>query len=188
MVDFARLHRDLDCYLEPDTSLDPIKHLSAGSYEVLTIKSRFPDSSTDYIQLRVPELAEEVAWICARWRNRTYATINEGQEVDVTASEAVDVIPELALVRLLPEFTGYEYSLKKPRYPFPLPGVPNLPLEPPPVNNCCTFVEALLVKAWFDIHGARKSRPPLRPVLGRFRLTLYSYPAVFWDDPDGWKS
>ncbi len=63
-------------------------------------------------------------------------------------------VPEAALIGLLNHFRGYEYSLGDARYPYPLSGVPGTPLEPPKTNNCCTFVEALLVRAWSDVHGS----------------------------------
>jgi hypothetical protein len=50
-------------------------------------------------------------------------------------------------VTLLPEFVEFTYDLDEARYPYPLPGV-NVPQAPPQYNNCCTFVEALLVGAW----------------------------------------
>ena len=62
-------------------------------------------------------------------------------------------VPESAIVGVLPRFAGYEYSSGQARYPYELPGIP-VPVEPPKPNNCCTLVEALLVKAWSDTHGA----------------------------------
>ena len=66
-----------------------------------------------------------------------------------TAPLAVD---EERLTSLLPTFAEYRYELTEPRYPWRLPGVV-FPLAPPAVNNCCTFVEALTVKAFSDAHG-----------------------------------
>lgn len=60
-------------------------------------------------------------------------------------------INENALIKLLPYFHDFTYDLKEARYPFPLPGI-RVPQAPPSSNNCCTFVEALIVKAWADVH------------------------------------
>jgi hypothetical protein len=62
-------------------------------------------------------------------------------------------VPEAALIALLPAFSGYTYDLQEPRYPYKIPGISSSLVEPPKANNCCTFVEALLVKAWLDVHG-----------------------------------
>jgi hypothetical protein len=60
-------------------------------------------------------------------------------------------IKESVLINLLEKFHPFTYELHAARYPFPLPGL-SVPLSPPETNNCCTFVEALLVKAWADTH------------------------------------
>jgi hypothetical protein len=62
-------------------------------------------------------------------------------------------VPEAALIALLPAFSDYTYDLQEPRYPYKIPGISSSLVEPPKANNCCTFVEALLVKAWLDVHG-----------------------------------
>lgn len=62
-------------------------------------------------------------------------------------------VPESALIKLLPEFRGYSYAKTGARYPFKIPAIPDSLVGEPRVNNCCTFVEALLVRAWKDVHG-----------------------------------
>ena len=62
-------------------------------------------------------------------------------------------VAEAALTALLPTFSDYTYNFQSVNYPWPIPGVP-LPQAPPKLINCCTFVEALLVRAWANIHGA----------------------------------
>ena len=71
-----------------------------------------------------------------------------------TGSNQQKFVPESALIELLPAFSDYTYDRHEPKYPFEIPGVSSSLLEPPKANNCCTFVEALLVKAWLDVHGA----------------------------------
>jgi hypothetical protein len=145
----ATLLRELNCYEKADTSLDPLGRLPAGSYEVIRARPNYPDPNTDFVLLSVPDLPSKRAWICSRWMKRTYAVVREMRE-----AEGPEPIPESALVRLLPEFRGYGYDLHRPRYPYSLPGIPDSLLEPPAANNCCTFVEALLVKAWRDVRGS----------------------------------
>ncbi len=62
-------------------------------------------------------------------------------------------VTESALIGLLPAFSDYTYDRHEPRYPYEIPGISSSLVEPPKANNCCTFVEALLVKAWLDVHG-----------------------------------
>lgn len=62
-------------------------------------------------------------------------------------------VPESALINLLPEFLGYSYKSTGARYPFKIPAIPDSLVGEPRVNNCCTFVEALLVGAWKNVHG-----------------------------------
>lgn len=68
--------------------------------------------------------------------------------VAVVASVEID---ESVLVNRLNDFEPFTYALHEARYPFPLPGV-SLPLAPPQTNNCCTFVEGLVIGAWADAH------------------------------------
>ena len=47
-------------------------------------------------------------------------------------------VPESALIELLPAFSDYTYDRHEPRYPYEIPGVSSMLLEPPKANNCCT--------------------------------------------------
>jgi peptidoglycan hydrolase-like protein with peptidoglycan-binding domain len=62
-------------------------------------------------------------------------------------------VAESVITALLPAFTPYTYDFRATYYPWALPGV-TLPLAPPHLINCCTFVEALVVGAWAKQHGA----------------------------------
>ncbi len=139
----ATVLRNLNCYSRPDTRQPPLKLLKPGVFKVLDTRRR---KTADYFELSgVPGVPDGRAWVCSRWNQRIYARLHE----EKTHTDLL-IVPEEAIVSLLPAFYGYTYVLKNPRYPFPLPYVPNLPLEPPVANNCCTFVEGLLVKAWCD--------------------------------------
>jgi hypothetical protein len=70
-----------------------------------------------------------------------------------SGSHTPKFVSESSLIELLPAFSGYTYDLQEPRYPYKIPGISSTLVEPPKANNCCTFVEALLVKAWVDVHG-----------------------------------
>ncbi len=137
----ATVLRDLDCYSSPDTSQPSLKMLSPGVFAVLDTRR---SETVDYLELDgVKGVPNQRAWVCSRWEERVYARLYEGN----TRAELFTV-PEEAIISLLPEFYGYTYVLHGPRYPYSIPYVPGLPLEPPAANNCCTFVEGLLAKAW----------------------------------------
>ncbi len=139
----ATVLRNLNCYSGPDTRLPPLKQLKPGVFTVLDTRR---NKTTDYFELSgVQGVPDRRAWVCSRWQDRVYARLHP----ETTQTDLL-VVPEEAIVSLLPRFYGYSYVLHKPRYPYPIPYVPNLPLEPPVANNCCTFVEGLLVKAWYD--------------------------------------
>lgn len=61
-------------------------------------------------------------------------------------------ISESRLTTLLAEFRDFRYDLDQAYYPWTLPGI-QVALAPPRKNNCRTFAEALLVKAFSDAHG-----------------------------------
>ncbi|WP_254624250.1 MULTISPECIES: hypothetical protein [unclassified Myxococcus] len=67
-------------------------------------------------------------------------------------SEPLAVLEE-RLIALLGASPDYRYNVSRVYYPWALPGV-RVPLAPPRLNNCCTFVEALRVKAFSEAHGA----------------------------------
>ena len=66
-------------------------------------------------------------------------------------------VQESEIIKLLPSFKGYTYAKtsegQQPRFPFALPGV-GVQQGPPKQNDCCTFVTALAVKAWANVHGS----------------------------------
>ena len=66
-------------------------------------------------------------------------------------------VQESEIIKLLASFKGYTYAStskgQQPRYPFALPGV-SVQQGPPKQNDCCTFLEALAVKAWANVHGS----------------------------------
>lgn len=100
----------------------------------------------------VPVLGAGDTWICTRWKNQQYATITESASTGATRLAFKNqplAIDEKVLINLLPQFEAFTYMPDEARYPYQLPGV-RLPQAPPEVNNCCTFIEALLVKAWAD--------------------------------------
>jgi hypothetical protein len=72
-------------------------------------------------------------------------------------------IDESLLVARLKGFKGYGYHLTEGiSYPWPLPQLSVRTGLPSPKINCCTFVEALLVKAWEDAVGTRLHWGPER--------------------------
>ena len=55
-----------------------------------------------------------------------------------------DGIDESDLVGLIDEFRDFYYAPRGARYPFEINGI-RVKLSPPRKNNCCTFVEALVI-------------------------------------------
>ena len=154
----ARLRMRLKGFQEPDTTSQFEGHLEPGNFHVLEVREGFPTSDTDYVRVLAPGLGASDTWICSRWREQRYADITEAversapTEFDVTGDPLS--LSEEALIGLLPQFNEFTYDPDEGRYPQSLPGI-RVPQSPPAHNNCCTFVEALLVGAWAQAHGER---------------------------------
>jgi len=151
---FAILRARVKGFDKPDTSSQTEGFLDQGKYPVEEYRKNYPDSDTDYVLVQAPALGAGDTWICSRWRDQIYADIADIPVIRVdrhTFNDDPFAISESDLVGLLPEFEDFTYDLDEARYPFKLPGV-NIPLAPPKSNNCCTFVEALLVRAWANVH------------------------------------
>jgi len=150
-----RLDRPLKGFSEADTRSASEGWLEPGTY-VVTEHRTDASGQSDYARLLVPKLEDGDTWICFRSYGQSYATL-----LDPPATSRPDpldftddplAVPERALTDLLPRFHAFTYVSQGARYPHPLEGAP-VPLAPPHHNNCCTFVEGLLVRAWQDIHG-----------------------------------
>jgi len=140
-----RINQELKTFLDAEKQSTAIGILKVGEYDIIEIKNNYPNASTDYILLTDTEIQKNV-WICSRYKETSYASIIQ-PTLDFNNDEYA--IEEEALTKLLPIFKSFTYDLHKPTYPFQLKGC-NLPQSPPALNNCCTFVEALVVKAWED--------------------------------------
>ncbi|WP_338869367.1 hypothetical protein [Myxococcus stipitatus] len=153
----ARLLARLRGFALSDTTTQPAGYVEAGDYLVLEEKSRFPTPDSDYARLLVPKPGALDTWVCTRWRTQRYATLSSQERAPAIAklsfdSEPLAIIKE-RLVALLGAFLDYRYDVSRAYYPWALPGA-RVPVAPPRLNNCCTFVEALLVKAFSEAHGA----------------------------------
>ena len=137
---------------EADTSSQYEGRLDPGRYIVEEYLQNHPDGSSDFARVQAPTLGAGDTWICTRWNDQVYAVI---EDVTLSPAERQDfdgdpfAISESALLSNLPAFTDFRYDLDQARYPYPLEGA-SVPQAPPNTNNCCTFVEALLAKAWAD--------------------------------------
>ena len=140
-----KINQELKTIVDADTKSTAIGILKVGEYDIIELKNNYPNASTDYIMLTDKEIQKNV-WICSRYKETSYASIIQ-PTLDFNNDEYA--IEEAALTKLLPIFKLFTYDLNKPTYPFQLKGC-NLPQSPPAQNNCCTFVEALVVKAWED--------------------------------------
>lgn len=172
----ARLPIKLKGFDQPDTTSQFEGFLDPGKYRVLEYKPNHPNSDTDYALVEAPHLGAGDTWICTRWREQQYA--------EITKQPAVTFVPRLfdtdpfaiaeeVLVELLAEFEDFSYGLDGARYPYNLSGV-NLPQAPPKSNNCCTFVEALLVKAWENVPEFRWDAEKHRDMMIQSNDDLFS--------------
>ena len=147
----ATLSISLRGFAKADTTSQFEGWLEPGRYVVLEERSRGHDR---YARLFAPALGAGDTWICTRSRGQDYAKVQDARPVAAPELHATDglTIPESALVETSARFSAFTYDLDEARYPFALAGV-TVPLAPPLTNNCCTFVEALLVGAWQGVHG-----------------------------------
>ncbi|NPC70280.1 hypothetical protein HPP05_11040 [Corallococcus exiguus] len=153
----AKLSIRLRGFVLPDTDSQFEGYVEPGTYFVLEHRKGYPTPDMDYARLEVPTLGALDTWICTRWKSQSYAVILPETKPPPVIRQNFDndplAVPEEKLVELLKDFTAYRYDLDHAFYPWPLPGI-RVALAPPQKNNCCTFVEALTVKAFSDVHGA----------------------------------
>ena len=135
-----------------DTSSQFEGRLDPGRYVVDEYLENHPDESTDFARVQAPTLGAGDTWICTRWNDQEYAVVVDVVQPQTdrkTFDDDPGAIPEAALLQQLDAFSDFTYDLDDARYPHLLKGV-NVPQAPPKTNNCCTFVEAFLVKSWTD--------------------------------------
>lgn len=157
----AQIHIRLRGYEQPDTRSQLEGSLEPGKYLVKEYRPNFPNPDTDYALVLAPALGAGDTWICSRWKDHHYAQITETVPMRterMTFDNDTFAVPEETLVSLLPQFADFTYDLDEARYPYPLPGV-RVPQAPPKYNNCCTFVEALLVGAWANVRSGFQWSP-----------------------------
>lgn len=152
----ARLRIRLKGFVEPDTASQFEGYVETGDHFVLEERPGFPTADTDFARLEVPTLGASDTWICTRWKSQSYAQLLTVEPPPGAVRQSFEgeplAITEARLGELLVGFRDFRYDYDEARYPWPLPGV-KLPMAPPQLNNCCTFVEALVVKAFADAHG-----------------------------------
>jgi hypothetical protein len=136
-----------------------------GTYDVLELlQGQGDDNDDDYARIAIEGLDGDDTWICTRSGARRYgeiAEIDREPAARVDPADDPDAIPEQALVARVPAFRDFRYTKTGARYPFAIDGY-TLPQAPPQKNNCCTFVEALVVRAWQDMHADRFAWTPTR--------------------------
>jgi hypothetical protein len=151
--EIASLRMRLKGFLKPSTKSQVEGFLEPGKYRVIKkLQNQQPDDDTDYALVQAPALGAGDTWICTRWKDQCYADIEKIDEPEVkhrlfeTDNFAIS---ETTLINLIESFVDFTYDLDAAYYPFNLKGV-RVPRTPPGPrsNNCCTFVEALLAKAW----------------------------------------
>ena len=156
----ARIPKRLRCFTGPSTESDIEGLVDSGAYIVLEHRKNFPDSDTDYTRLALDTIGDGESWICSRWQDQRYAEVTE--DVPAPATSGIDnrdladdplAIDESRLLESLDNFRDFTYVKSGARYPYEIPGVSSRIVGPPPENNCCTFVEGFVVKAWLDLPG-----------------------------------
>lgn len=167
------LSKRLKSFSEASTSSESKGFVNAGTYSLKELKKDYPNADTDYALIESTDLGD--VWICSRWKDNSYIETHASPEpqgdqttdfIDaagvvssakdtieaiskISFNSNADAIEESNLVSIVKDFNGFSYDLHKPTYPFELKGI-NVPQGPPNQNNCCTFVEAITVKAWMD--------------------------------------
>ena len=149
-IQFANVLKRLKGFIEQNTRSQFETWVARGRYECTEYRRNYPNENTDFARLDIDTLADGDTWICTRWKNSIYAEIDDPapppQQLELPEAHA-DGMPEALLIDLLPEFEAFNYIPRGARYPYALDGI-SIKLAPPQVNNCCTFVEALVIKAW----------------------------------------
>lgn len=149
---YIKLSHALKGYPEPDTSTPSQGWVPAGTYAIVEDRSN-ANLDADYVAVEVPSLGREETWICTRWRTSSYAKFVEQENraapiLDFSTDD--DAVDEHFLTDLLPNFYGFTYDLDQAHYPYDIPGfrTPVAQTDDEKTNNCCTFVEGLVAKAW----------------------------------------
>lgn len=149
---FVTVLKNLKGYTKSDTHSQFECWVTKGTYECLEFRPNFPNANTDYAKLDIDTVADGDTWICTRWRDKVYAEVRE-QDAPPTQEDLPesheDGVEEAGLVGLLEAFRDFRYTPRGARYPYELDGI-SVKLSPPRKNNCCTFVEALVIKAWLN--------------------------------------
>lgn len=141
-----KLKQRLNIFDQADTNSELLGVIEQGKYELFELKKNYPNQDTDYALIFDSKQNKNV-WICSRYKQTSYIIISANNDTVYDFGNDKNAIDEKALTDLLPDFIDFTYDLHKPAYPFQLRGC-KVPVAPPAQNNCCTFVEALLVKAW----------------------------------------
>lgn len=148
---FLQINQPLKAYAVADTTSREVTTLSEAKYEIVEIRKNYPTPDSDYVQIK--DMDDQDVWVCLRFQNEVFADVVASEDDfkvaldDPEVAEDPEAIDESFLTDLLRFFSDFTYNLKTARYPFHLDGV-SVPQAPPTYNNCCTFVEALTVRAW----------------------------------------
>jgi hypothetical protein len=157
------LSRSLPGFVEPDTRSATEGRVPAGNYALLELlPNRGDESDDDYARIAIEGLDGDDTWICIRSGASRFGEVLEHARPRADRTEPIgdpDAVPEKALLALLPQFRDFRYAKTDAHYPFAIRGC-GLPQAPPQRNNCCTFVEALLVGAWQAHHPDRFAWSP----------------------------
>ena len=203
----AVLNKRLRCFSAPDTQSEIEGVIGPGRFDILDYKKNFPDLDTDYMLLQVESVDDQESWICSRWKDDNYISIEINEHTNITESILDDdwAIDEQDLIKWLDAFRQFTYTRHGARYPYSFPGISTSSVAPPYINNCCTFIEGFIVKAWieaisnFSWNNSRHGKlmilgddlfSPITALVesGIATITAENEPPLPWTVIQGWRS
>jgi len=166
----ASLRLELNGYAKADTKSGVEGRVKRGTYWVLDETK--DAAGNDFALLGIAKFDGSDTWICAQSNGVTYADVRDAPPAEPRHDFANDpaAIDEKRLVDLFASFAGFTYSGADGQYPWDIPGV-TLKKEKKQ-NNCCTFVEALVAKAFDGAQGFTWS-------FARHQLMMVNTPDLF---------
>jgi hypothetical protein len=146
----ATLRVPLKGFNAPDTASPFEGRVEIGTWRVLETRTAGGD---DFARLALTHFGGEDTWICTKSKGVIYADVRPAPEPAARLDFSADprAIDETRLTALFSSFDGFVYDRDDGQYPWPLPGVALRTQKKQ--NNCCTFVEALIVKAFEGTSG-----------------------------------
>jgi hypothetical protein len=197
----------LKAFAEPSSTARVEAKLPVGRYVVAG--DAVVSGNDTWMPIASAQIADGSSWLCVRSGYVVYARVVDAAYAPaprVDYGNDAAAVDEKELVKTLATFAGWGYDRQGPRYPGNI-GTVKLPHAPPNVNNCCTFVEALVAGtftrvhdvAWTDVEHAQlmidSDDDPFSPVTALVHSGIAVpgpdddlAPPAPWTVVQGWKS